>query len=102
MIVGEDLPDVGECYGHVKRTNGVPEPDPFTTCGQCDGRHRHQWTECLVLTKGSKSLIAGTLIGHARRCLVCGGRQCDAECLERRHHAGPHMAPDGSLRPVGK
>jgi hypothetical protein len=23
-------------------------------------------------------------------------------CIERRHHTSPHIAPNGTLRPVGK
>ena len=95
-IVGRDLPEASECYGHVRRVNGIPEPDPFTSCPQCDGRHDHRWTECLVVDK------RGENPAHARRCWLCGGRQCDAECVERRHHAGPHLSPAGEFRPVGR
>lgn len=95
-VVGVDLPDVPECYGHVRRVNGIPEPDPFTSCPQCDGRHHHEWVDCLVVYgHGERSDLA-------HRCDICGGRRCDVDCMERRHHRGPHMSPTGELRPVGK
>lgn len=95
-VVGVDLPEVGECYGHVRKAYGATMPDPFTTCDQCDGRHRHEWVHALVLDKW------GVVIGDAWRCRLCGGRRCDVECNERRHHRGPHLSPAGDFRPVGK
>lgn len=83
LIVGRDLPDVPECHGHREGT-----------CRQCDGSHRHRWRKVLV--------VCGSDFDVARRCLDCGGRQCDVACLERRHHQGPHIAPNGTLRQVGR
>ena len=85
IVVGRDLPDVPECFGHKELTE---------SCPQCDGSHRHQWRRCLV--------VQGDSFDIARRCLVCGGRACDVACIERRHHAGPHIAPNGRVRMVGK
>jgi hypothetical protein len=91
VIVGRDIPDVMECHGH----RGGPLLEP-RTCPQCDGSHDHAWVQCIVLDK------AGTLIGEATRCRICGGRKCDDHlCRERRHHRGPHIDWNGRLRRVG-
>lgn len=82
-IVGRDVPDVRECYGH---------REPLDFCDQCDGGHRHEWVKALVLEAQD----------FAWRCRVCGTRRCDVTCNERRHHCGPHIAPNGRLRQVGR
>ncbi len=86
VVVGRQIPDVGECYVH--RDGG--------TCAQCDGRHQHQWRRCVVLAKG------GGFIGSATRCEACGARRCDMSCSGRRHHADAHVYADGTVEQVGK
>jgi hypothetical protein len=86
LVVGRDLPDVMECYGLASHRDGG-------TCAQCDGSHHHEWVRCLV--------VHGDRPDIARRCRICGGRGCDAACIERRHHRGPHIAPNGAMRQVG-
>jgi hypothetical protein len=87
LIVGRDLPDVRECYGAASHRDGG-------VCSQCDGSHKHEWIRCLV--------IHGDVPAVARRCRICGGRACDVSCIERRHHRGPHIAPNGAMREVGR
>jgi hypothetical protein len=83
-----DPPLAAECHGHTPpKLGGVYLQD----CLQCDGRHRHEWVECVV--------PSGQI---AFRCVFCGGRKCDMDCIERRHHAGPHLSPEGKIRMVGK
>jgi len=94
-VVGLDLPDDLECYGNHRTKSAITLYGDVSSCAQCDGRHAHQWVDCLVVYKDGRNNLA-------HRCRVCGGRQCDVECMERRHHAGPHLSPDGELRPVGK
>jgi len=84
LLVGRDLPDVQECYGH--------REEPWA-CPQCDGSHKHEWVRCLV--------VHGDYPDIAQRCRICGGRACDMACIERRHHRGPHIAPNGAMRQVG-
>lgn len=86
IVVGRDLPDVGECFGHHSRRGAQ-------SCPQCNGGHRHEWVDCLVVHGGHPAV--------ARRCRICGGRACDVACIERRHHKGPHIAPNGIMRQVG-
>jgi hypothetical protein len=80
-----DPPEVPECHGH--------NTAPFG-CLQCDGSHRHEWVECWLQT--FRGLVS------VNRCVFCGARKCDMDCIERRHHVGPHISPDGKLRMVGK
>jgi hypothetical protein len=100
-------PVVPECYGHRH-----PSDNPGGTCDQCSGNHAHVWVEWAPPGQGGHvadadltlgSVIGGTWgPGKATRCTVCGARKCDMDCLERRHHLGPHLSPDGALRQVGK
>jgi hypothetical protein len=86
VVVGRDIPDVGEC--HVHRDG--------STCAQCDGSHVHEWSECVVLNKN------GGFIGKANRCRVCGARKCDnAGCQGRRHHEDAHIYASGRVQAVG-
>ena len=86
-LVGRDVPDVGEC--HRQYVEGH-------SCPQDDGSHQHEWVRCVVTNK------RGERTGEAYRCRICGGRKCDMDCNERRHHLGPHHQDDGTLRMVGK
>jgi hypothetical protein len=88
-------PIVGECYGH----------PAGGSCTQCDGSHPHRWKAWT----GAPRVGAGTVVvggtsgpGLPVRCVECGTRKCDAPvCAERRHHRGPHLGLDGSVREVG-
>lgn len=91
-VLGVDVPDRQECYGNHRTPSAIALYGDVWACPQCDGRHAHVWVRVWVPEHRD----------HAWRCRECGGRRCDVDCMERRHHQGPHMAPDGSLRPVGK
>lgn len=84
-VVGIDVPDVRECFGH-----------KGASCEQCNGSHAHVWVQCARV---------GKYPGDRRypvRCRVCGARKCDVpDCIERRHHRSPHMSATGILYPVG-
>lgn len=85
-LVGRDVPDVAECH----RTY-----DPSHSCAQHDGSHQHRWVWCAITNKGKHGPR------WAWRCLDCGGRKCDMDCSERRHHKGPHHESTG-YRMVGQ
>lgn len=91
--IGEDVPDVGECYGHQReRQHG----NTLASCPQCDGSHDHAWVVCVLPER--------SYVGRAVpiRCRICGGRKCDNEgCTQRRHHSEPHLYSDGTIRKVG-
>lgn len=91
--IGEDVPDVGECYGHQReRAQG----NLLASCPQCDGSHDHVWVVCV---KPERSYQGGAV---PIRCRICGGRKCDNEgCTQRRHHSEPHLYADGTIRKVG-
>lgn len=79
-------PDVNECHGHLDR---------WASCKQCNGQHDHVWVALVI--------HGGVMAAVAVRCEVCGGRKCDVvDCIERRHHQGPHMNPQGAMRAVGR
>lgn len=89
-------PNVPECYGH---RGG-------DSCRQCDGSHKHLWRAWHQVPEVAPGIA---LVGQSSgpglpvRCADCGARKCDdPRCFERRHHRGPHLNFDGSLREVGR
>lgn len=96
-------PVVDECYGHeLERRRGAANP----TCLQCDGSHEHRWTawhQAPQVAPGVSCVAKGSGSGIPVRCTLCGARKCDdPSCRERRHHTGPHLGFDDTLRPVGR
>lgn len=96
-------PLVDECYGH-QRAVRRGETDP--TCPQCDGSHRHRWLawhEAPQVAPGISCVAKMSGSGLPVRCAVCGGRKCDDPvCAERRHHDGPHLGFNDTVRQVGR
>ena len=94
QIVGRDLPEVHECYGgHDSKAAKLLYGD-VKECPQCDGKHRHEWVDCLVLN--------GVYPEVATRCRICGGRKCDrSSCSARRHHRDAHTFANGRVEKVG-
>jgi len=95
-VTAPPWPVVGECYGHKL---------PDDTCRQCDGSHGHQWMAWHEAPQvGRRTSVVGGQSGPGIpvRCTDCGGRKCDAaECMERRHHRGPHLGLTDHIREVG-
>lgn len=92
-IVGENVPDVRECFGHPVKRHPSQADLTRSQCDQCNGSHDHDWVSCATIFAGG---------GIPVRCHVCGARKCDTlGCIERRHHRGPHLAHDRVLGPVG-
>ena len=101
FVLGHTVPEVEECYGTGRDVpHRIYGPDGTWTggyhdfCDQCRGDHRHEWVSVKVQHHPSGEVMAS-------RCHVCGGRKCDLDCIERRHHRGPHQSPEGVFTPVG-
>lgn len=104
-VLGENVPDVPECFTPAAHLQDDPLVDAewinhadetvAYTCSQCSGMHRHHWVSCRPQHSHGRA-------GVPVRCEHCGGRKCDMPgCTERRHHLSPHLRVDGSLVPVG-
>lgn len=95
-IIGENVPDVRECYGHPKPKLHPSRADlAKSQCEQCNGSHDHDWVTCAVMfATGDRR--------RPVRCHVCGAHKCDVpDCIERRHHRSPHLSRERVLGMVG-
>ncbi len=73
------------------------EQDP-----RIDDGHRHDWHMVVIAPRGTRNPYREAMTV----CRDCGAPRCgwtfdNDPCLNRRHHADPHIYESGAVRPLG-